>query len=71
MAAWSGPKTAISSISVVRSLMRCTSAAADVLAQRAVEDGAALVRTLTGTDWRGRAATEAAEALVDAFLTYW
>lgn len=46
-------------------------AAVVVLAQRAVEDGAALVAPLQSATWRGRGGAEDAQALVDAFLEYW
>jgi AcrR family transcriptional regulator len=46
-------------------------AAIVVLAQRAVEDGRSLVEAVTDVDWRGRAASTAAEALVTAFLGFW
>ena len=42
-----------------------------VLAQRAAQDGAALVAPFQGANWRGRAATETATSLVDAFLAFW
>lgn len=42
-----------------------------VLAQTMVEDGARLTAPLDEAAWSGRAATEAANALVDAFLSFW
>ncbi len=42
-----------------------------VLAQGMVEDGERLTAPLEDAAWSGRGATETADALVDAFLTFW
>jgi AcrR family transcriptional regulator len=46
-------------------------AAVQLLARRVVEDGAELVRPLSGRSWRGREAWEASLGLVDVFLDFW
>lgn len=42
-----------------------------VLAGRMVEDGQHLTNLVEEASWSGRSAVEAAEALVEAFLTFW
>lgn len=42
-----------------------------VLAERMVEQAASLLAPLEEANWTGKAASEAADALVDAFLVFW